>query len=249
VKILVTAKRLMDPETKVRLKKDNSGVETDGVKFVVNPFDENAIEEALRLKEKNAGSEVVVMSIGKPEVVEQIRTGLAMGGDRGIHINTTAEVDSDAVARLVAKIVEQEKPDLVLMGKQAVDDDASQAPQLLAEYLGWAQACFASKVEIAGTTATVTREVDGGLEVLELGLPCIISADLRLNEPRYASLPGIMKAKKKEVKEFTPEALGVDVAPKVKTVSAAMPPARSAGKKVESVQELVNLLRTEAKVL
>jgi electron transfer flavoprotein beta subunit len=248
VKILVTAKRLMDPETKVRLKKDNSGVDTEGVKFVVNPFDENAIEEALRLKEKHGG-EVIVVSIGKPEVVEQIRTGLAMGGDRGIHVNTAVEADSDAVARIVTKLIEQEKPDLVLMGKQAVDDDSSQAGQLIAEYLGWGQACFASKVEVEGQKATVTREVDGGLETLELALPAVVTADLRLNEPRYASLPGIMKAKKKEVKEVTPEALGVDMAPKVKTISVTMPPARSAGKKVETVQELVQMLRTEAKVI
>ena len=248
MKILVTAKRLMDPETKVKLKKDNSGVDTEGVKFVVNPFDENAIEEALRLKEKNGG-EVVVVSLGKPEVVEQIRTGLAMGGDRGIHVNTAADLDSDGVARLLVKVVEMEKPDLVILGKQAVDDDSSQAGQLLAEYLGWGQATFASKVEVSGAVATVTREVDGGLEVLELQLPGIVTADLRLNEPRYASLPGIMKAKKKEVKELTPEVLGVDVVPKVKIVAAAMPPARSAGKKVETVQELVNLLKNEAKVI
>lgn len=248
MKILVTAKRLMDPETKVRLKKDNSGVDTEGVKFVVNPFDENAIEEALRLKEKHSG-EVVVVSIGKPEVVEQIRTGLAMGGDRGIHVNTDVEADPDAVARIVAKLVEEEKPDIVLMGKQAVDDDSSQAGQLIAEYLGWGQACFASKIEVEGQKATVTREVDGGLETLELQLPAVITADLRLNEPRYASLPGIMKAKKKEVKEVTPESLGVDMTPKVKTISVTMPPARSAGKKVETVQELVQLLRSEAKVI
>lgn len=248
MKILVTAKRLMDPETKVRLKKDNTGVETEGVKFVVNPFDENAIEESLRLKEKHGG-EVIVASFGKPEVVEQIRTGLAMGADRGIHVNTTAELDSDAVARLLAKIIEQEKPDLVLMGKQAVDNDSSQAGQLLAEYLGWGQATFASKVEVNGTAATVTREVDGGLETLEVQLPAVITADLRLNEPRYASLPGIMKAKKKEVKEFTPEALGVDVTPKVKIINVTMPPARSAGKKVESVVELVNALKNEARVI
>lgn len=248
MKILVTAKRLMDPETKVKLKKDNSGVDTEGVKFVVNPFDENAIEEALRLKEKHGG-EVVVVSVGKPEVVEQIRTGLAMGADRGIHVNTPGEVDSDALAHILAKLVEQEKPDLVLMGKQAVDDDAGQAGQLLAEYLGWPQACFASKVEVNGAKATVTREVDGGLETLELSLPAVITADLRLNEPRYASLPGIMKAKKKEVKEVTPEALGVDVTPKVKVINVSVPPARSAGKKVESVQELVQLLKNEAKVI
>lgn len=248
MKILVTAKRLMDPETKVRLKKDNSAVETDGVKFVVNPFDENAIEEALRLKEKHQG-EVIVLSIGKPEVVEQIRTGLAMGADRGIHISTTSEVDSDGVARLVQKVVEQEKPDLVIMGKQAVDNDSSQAGQILAELLGWGQATFASKVEVTGTVAQVTREVDGGLEVLDLTLPAVITSDLRLNEPRYASLPGIMKAKKKEVKEFTPETLGVDITPKVKTLSVSMPAARSAGKKVESVTELVNLLKSEAKVI
>jgi electron transfer flavoprotein beta subunit len=238
----------MDPETKVRLKKDNTAVETEGVKFVVNPFDENAIEEALRLKEKHGG-EVIVASFGKPEVVEQIRTGLAMGADRGIHVNTTSELDSDAVARLLAKIVDQEKPDLVLMGKQAVDNDSSQAGQLLAEYLGWGQATFASKVEVNGTAATVTREVDGGLETLALTLPAVITADLRLNEPRYASLPGIMKAKKKEVKELTPEALGVDVTPKVKIINVTMPPARSAGRKVETVADLVNALKNEAKVI
>ncbi len=248
MKILVTAKRLMDPETKVKLKKDNSGVDTEGAKFVVNPFDENAIEEALRLKEKHSG-EVVVVSIGKPEVVEQIRTGLAMGGDRGIHVNTDADVDSDVAARILVKVIEQEQPDVVIMGKQAVDDDSGQVGQLLAQYLGWGQACFASEVSIDGNKATVTREVDGGLETLEVQLPGIITADLRLNEPRYASLPGIMKAKKKEVKELTPDALGVDTAAKVKVLSVSTPPARSAGKKVESVQELVQLLKTEAKVL
>ena len=248
MKILVTAKRLMDPETKVKLKSDNSGVDTEGAKFVVNPFDENAIEEALRLKEKHEG-EVVVVSLGKPEVIEQIRTGLAMGGDRGIHVNTDADLDSDAVARILAKVIEEEKPDIVLMGKQAVDNDASQAGQLLAEYLGWGQACFASEVNIEGEKATVTREVDGGLEVLEVQLPGIVTADLRLNEPRYASLPGIMKAKKKEVKELTPDGLGVDVTPKVKTISVATPPPRSAGKTVESAEELVQLLKTEAKAL
>jgi electron transfer flavoprotein beta subunit len=248
VKILVTAKRLMDPETKIKLRKDNTGIDLEGVKFVVNPFDENAIEESLRLKEKHSG-EVVVISIGKPEVVEQLRTGLAMGADRAIHVNTAEDLDSDAVARILVKIVEQESPDIVMMGKQAVDDDSAQAGQLLAEYLGWGQACFASKVDAENGKATVVREVDGGLETLEVQLPAVITADLRLNEPRYASLPGIMKAKKKEVKELTPEGLGVDTALKVKILGVSVPPARSAGKKVESVQELVQLLKTEAKVL
>jgi electron transfer flavoprotein beta subunit len=247
VKILVSVKRVPDPETKIKLAADGQDIARDGVKFVINPFDEIAVEEALRIQEKQGG-EVVVVSIGGPEVVEQIRTALAMGAERGIHVNTTEKVDSDVAARILAAVAKQESPDLILMGKQAIDDDANQTGQILATLLEMPQACFAFKVAVEGREATVQREVDGGIETVKVALPAVVTADLRLNEPRYASLPGIMKAKRKEVKEVTPDALGVAVAPKVKILKLETPPARGGTKKLDSVDALLQALRTEAKV-
>jgi electron transfer flavoprotein beta subunit len=251
VKILATVKRVPDPETSIKVKPDGSGIVADNIKWVVNPFDEIAVEESLRIKEKVAGSEVVLVSVGSKVVQEQLRTGLAMGADRAILVVTDDALEPLAVARVLQKIVDGEKPDLVIMGKQAIDDDSNAVGQMLAELLGWPQATYASKLELAGDqkAATVTREVDGGLETLSFPLPGIVTADLRLNEPRYASLPGIMKARKKELKEIPVADLGVDVTPKVKLVKMEPPPKRQAGKKVESVEQLVNLLHTEAKVI
>jgi electron transfer flavoprotein beta subunit len=251
VKILVTVKRVPDPETSIKVKPDGSGIVTDNVKWVVNPFDEIGIEEALRIKEKVAGSEAVLVSIGAKVVQEQLRTGLAMGADRAILVVSDADLDPLAVARVLAKIVETEKPELVLMGKQAIDDDSNAAGQMLAELLGWPQATFASKIELGGDqkSVTVTREVDGGLETLAMPLPAVVTADLRLNEPRYASLPGIMKARKKELKEIAVADLGVDVAARIVVTKMEPPAKRQAGKKVESVDQLVQLLHTEAKVI
>jgi electron transfer flavoprotein beta subunit len=251
VKILVTAKRVPDPETVLKVNAEGTGFATDNIKWVVNPFDEIAIEEGLRIKEKVPGSEVVLVSIGLKAVQEQLRTGLAMGADRAILVLADGDVEPLGVARILQKIADTEKPDLIIMGKQAIDDDSNCAGQMLAELLGWSQATYASKIELSGdhTSAKVTREVDGGLETLEVTLPALVTADLRLNEPRYASLPGIMKARKKELKEIPVADLGVDVAPKVKIVKLETPPKRSAGRKVESVQELVRVLHDEAKVI
>jgi electron transfer flavoprotein beta subunit len=251
VKILATVKRVPDPETSIKVKPDGTGIVADNIKWVVNPFDEIAVEESLRIKEKVAGSEVVLVSVGSKVVQEQLRTGLAMGADRAILVVADDNVEPLAVARVLVKVIEGEKPDLVIMGKQSIDDDSNAVGQMLAELLGWPQATFASKLELSGDqkSATVTREVDGGLETLSFPLPGIVTTDLRLNEPRYASLPGIMKARKKELKEIEIGSLGVDVAPKVKIVKMEPPPKRQAGKKVGSVEELVNLLHTEAKVI
>ncbi len=258
MKILATVKRVPDPETSIKVKPDGSGIVTDNIKWVINPFDEIAIEEALRIKEKVAGSEVVLVSIGgnaaPNDVKEQLRTGLAMGADRAILVVTDKALEPLVVARALAKLVETEKPDLVVMGKQAIDDDSNAAGQMLAELLGWPQATFASKVELSGDqkSATVVREVDGGLETLRFPLPGIVTADLRLNEPRYASLPGIMKARKKELKEIPLgdlENAGLDVSGRTQLVKMEPPPKRQAGKLVESVDQLVELLHTEAKVI
>jgi electron transfer flavoprotein beta subunit len=251
VKILVPAKRVPDPNSTIKVKPDGSGIVTDGLKWVINPFDEIAIEEGLRIKEKLSGGEVVLVGIGAKASSEQLRTGLAMGADRAILVLSEEPLDSLAVARILQKLVTDEKADLVLMGKQAIDADSNQAGQMLAEMLGWPQATFASKVEIAGDQKSmqVTREVDGGLEVLAMPLPAVVTADLRLNEPRYASLPGIMKARKKELKEIPVADLGVDVAPRVKIVKLESPPKRAGGRKVGSVQELVKVLHEEAKVI
>jgi electron transfer flavoprotein beta subunit len=228
---------------------DGTGIATDNIKWVINPFCEIAIEEALRIKEKHAPSEVVLVSIGDKAWQEQLRTGLAMGADRAILVVSDKQLDPLALARVLAKIAVDEKPDVILMGKQAIDDDSNQVGQMLAEMLGWPQATFASKVEIAGIKCTVTREVDGGLETIAFPLPAVITSDLRLNEPRYASLPGIMKARKKELKEFAAESLGVDLAPKLKIKELKAPPKRQAGKKVASVEELVAALHNEAKLI
>jgi len=251
VKILVTVKRVPDPETIIKIAPDGASVSTDNVKWVINPFDEIAIEEALRIKEKVAGSEVVLVSIGQKTAQEQLRTGLAMGADRAILVLVDQPLEPLAIARIVQKLVETEKPDVVVLGKQAIDDDSNCAGQMLAELLGWPQATFASKVEVGGDqrSAKVTREVDGGLETLNIPLPGIVTADLRLNEPRYASLPGIMKARKKEMKEIPVADLGVDVAPKARIVKLETPPKRTGGRKVGSVEELVKVLHNEAKVI
>jgi electron transfer flavoprotein beta subunit len=248
VKILVPIKRVPDPATTIRVLPDGSGIATDNVKWVINPFDEIAIEEALRIKEKLSG-EVVLATVGQSAWQEQLRTGLAMGADRAILVKHDGALDSLAIARILAKVISDEKPELVLLGKQAIDDDSNQVGQMLAEMLGWPQATFASKVEFADQKVTVTREVDGGLEAIAFNLPAVITTDLRLNEPRYASLPGIMKARKKELKEIPAESLGVDLAAKLKVKTLAAPPKRQAGKKVGSVQELVQVLHTEAKVI
>lgn len=244
MKILVPVKRVVDYNVKIRVKGDGSGVELANVKMSMNPFDEIAVEEALRLKEAGKATEIVVVSIGPAQAAETIRTGLAMGADRGILVKTDATVEPLAVAKLLKKIVEQETPELVILGKQAIDDDCNQTGQMLAALLGWPQGTFASKVVIGDGAAEVTREVDGGLQTVSLKLPAVVTTDLRLNEPRYASLPNIMKAKKKPLDETTPETLGVDVAPRLKVLKTAEPAGRSAGVKVASAAELVAKLKT-----
>jgi electron transfer flavoprotein beta subunit len=251
VKILVAAKRVPDPNATIKVRPDGTGIATENVKYVVNPFCEIAIEEALRIKEKQGGAEVVLVSVGGKVAQEQLRTGLAMGADRAILVVSEAEVDPAVVARVLVKLIENEKPELVLMGKQAIDDDSNVVGQMAAEMLGWGQATNASEVKLAGDkqSAVVTREVDGGLEDVEIKLPGIITTDLRLNEPRYASLPGIMKARKKELKEIPLAEVGVNTTATVKIHKLEPPPKRQAGKKVGSVQELVDLLHGEAKVI
>ncbi|MBI1946533.1 MAG: electron transfer flavoprotein subunit beta/FixA family protein [Deltaproteobacteria bacterium] len=249
MKFLVTVKRVTDFEAKVKLKADKSGVETSGVNMIVNPFDEIAVEEALRQKDKTGGGEVVVVAIGTADSTAQIRSALAMGADRGILVKHDGALDSNGVARLLQKVVEKEKPDVVFMGKQAIDDDSAQEGQLLAEVLGWGQATFANSVTLEGGKATVIREADGGLETVACELPCIITADLRLNEPRYASLPGIMKAKKKPLDELTPDALGVKLESRVVVKGFEEPAQKKAGQKVADVAALVDKLKNEAKAI
>jgi electron transfer flavoprotein beta subunit len=249
MKILVPVKRVVDYNVKVRVKADGTGVETAGVKMSMNPFDEIAVEEAVRLKEKGIATDIVAVSIGVAACGETIRTALAMGADRGILVETDAELQPLAVAKILKALADKEQPGMILLGKQAIDDDMNATGQMLAALLGWPQGTFASKIEIADGTLTVTREIDGGLETLALTLPAIVTTDLRLNEPRYASLPNIMKARKKPVETIKPDALGVDPAPRLKLISVAEPPRRVAGKKVASVAELVQKLRTEAKVI
>ncbi|HEV7335602.1 MULTISPECIES: electron transfer flavoprotein subunit beta/FixA family protein [Bosea] len=249
MKILVPVKRVVDYNVKIRVKADGSGVELANVKMSMNPFDEIAVEEALRLKEAGKATEVVVVSIGPAQAAETIRTGLAMGADRGILVKVDGTVEPLAVAKILKKVVEQETPELVILGKQAIDDDANQTGQMLAALLGWPQGTFASKVVVGDGSIDVTREVDGGLQTVGLKLPAIVTTDLRLNEPRYASLPNIMKAKKKPLDETTAEALGVDVAPRLTVLKTAEPPSRSAGVKVSSAAELVSKLKNEAGVL
>ena len=249
MKVLVPVKRVVDYNVKIRVKADGSGVETANVKMSMNPFDEIAVEEAVRLKESKAATEVVAVSLGVQAAQETLRTALAMGADRAIHVVTDAELQPLAVAKALKAIVDKEQPQLVIMGKQAIDDDANQTGQMLAALLGWSQGTFASKVVPGAEAVTVTREVDGGLETVELKLPAVVTTDLRLNEPRYASLPNIMKAKKKPIDSMSPAELGVDPAPRLKTLKVAEPPKRSAGIKVKTVQELVDKLKNEAKVI
>jgi electron transfer flavoprotein beta subunit len=243
MKVLVPVKRVVDYNVKVRVKSDQSGVELANVKMSMNPFDEIAVEEAIRLKEKGAATEIVVVSVGVQQCTETLRTALAMGADRGILVKTDEAVESLGVAKILAKICAEEAPGLVILGKQAIDDDANQTGQMLAALLGWAQGTFASKVDPQGATVNVTREVDGGLETVALKTPAIVTTDLRLNEPRYASLPNIMKAKSKPIAEKTPADYGVDVSPRLKTLKVAEPPKRVAGVKVKTVDELVSKLK------
>ena len=249
MKLLVCVKRVVDYNVKIRVKGDGSGVELANVKMSMNPFDEIAVEEAVRLKEQGKATEIVAVSIGPQQAGETLRTALAMGADRGILVKTDTVVEPLAVAKILAQVVAQEKPDLVIMGKQAIDDDANQTGQMLAALLGWPQGTFAFKVAVGEGSIDVTREVDGGLQTVALKLPAIVTTDLRLNEPRYASLPNIMKAKKKPLDETSPETLGVDVAPRLKVLKTAEPGGRKAGVKVASVAELVQKLKVEAGVL
>lgn len=265
MKILVTAKRVEDPESKIKVKPDSTGIVQEGLKYKINPFDEIAVEEGLRLVAKHQG-EVVVVSIGGKEVQEQLRHALAMGAHKAVWVNHAGPLDPMGVAGLLQKVVEQEKPDMVILGKQSIDDDQNQVGQYLAEWLGWGQATFASKAEsfesdaeknkqpglqvtADGKAVRVVREVDGGLATLEVQLPAVVTTDLRLNLPRYASLPGIMKAKSKPIQELTPQGLGVDVTPKLTVLKMAAPPARKAGIKVPDVATLVDKLKNEAKVI
>ena len=243
MKILVPVKRVVDYNVKIRVKPDGSGVELANVKMAMNPFDEIAVEEALRQKEAGAATEVIVVSIGPAQAVETLRTGLAMGADRGIHVKVDGTVEPLAVAKILAAVCKAEEPRLVIMGKQAIDDDCNQTGQMLAALLGWGQGTFASKLVLGADEAEVTREVDGGAQTIALTLPAIVTTDLRLNEPRYASLPNIMKAKKKPVDVKAPEDFGVDVAPRLVVLKTVEPPARQGGAKVGSVGELVTKLR------
>ncbi|MCC6470946.1 MAG: electron transfer flavoprotein subunit beta/FixA family protein [Alphaproteobacteria bacterium] len=249
MKVLVAVKRVIDYNVKIRVKPDGTGVETANVKMSMNPFDEIGVEEALRLKEKGAATEVIAVSLGPQACQETIRTALAMGADRGIHVTTDVELQPLAVAKLLAAVAKKEQPGLVIVGKQAIDDDCNQTGQMLSALLGWSQGTFASKLALDGGNLNVTREVDGGLETVTLKMPAVISTDLRLNEPRYASLPNIMKAKKKPIETLTPEALGVDPAPRLKVLKVEEPSKRQAGVKVKTVAELVDKLRNEAKVI
>ena len=249
MKVLVAVKRVIDYNVKVRVKADNTGVETANVKMSMNPFDEIAVEEAIRLKEAGTAEEIVAVSMGPQQSQETLRTALAMGADRGILVKSDDELQPLAVAKLMKAVVDAEEPQVIILGKQAIDDDSNQTGQMLAALLGWPQATFASKVELTDGKAKVTREVDGGLETIEINMPCIITTDLRLNEPRYASLPNIMKAKKKPIDEKSPEDFGVDTAPRLTTLKVEEPPKREAGVIVEDVAQLVDKLRNEAGVI
>jgi electron transfer flavoprotein beta subunit len=249
MKVLVAVKRVVDYNVKVRVLSDGSGVETAGVKMSMNPFDEIAVEEAIRLREKGVASEIVAVSLGVAACCDTIRTALAMGADRGIFVETDVALQPLVVAKLLRALVDREQPRLVILGKQAIDDDMNATGQMLAALLGWPQGAFASKITIEGDIATVNREVDDGLETLALTLPAVITADLRLNEPRYASLPNIMKARKKPIQTITPADLGVDPTPRLKMLKVVEPEKRKAGAKVASVAELVAKLRNEAKVI
>jgi len=249
MKLLIPVKRVIDYNVKVRVKSDNTGVETANVKMSMNPFDEIAVEEAVRMKEAGKAEEIVAVSLGVQQCQETIRTALAMGADRGIHVKTDDELQPLAVAKLLKAIADKESPDLIILGKQAIDDDANQTGQMLAALLDWPQATFVSAIEMGEGSARVTREVDDGLEIIEVKTPAIVTVDLRLNEPRYASLPNIMKAKKKPIDEMAPADLGVDIAPRLETLRVEEPPTRQAGVMVESVAELLDKLKNEAKVI
>ena len=249
MKILVPVKRVVDYNVKIRVKSDGSGVELANVKMSMNPFDEISVEEALRLREAGTADEIIAVSIGPQQSQETIRTALAMGADRGILVKTDDEVEPLAVAKILKAIVDEEQPSLVIVGKQAIDDDSNQTGQMLAALLGWAQGTFASKLDVGSDSVKVTREVDGGLQTVELKMPAVITTDLRLNEPRYASLPNIMKAKKKPMDEKSPADYGVDTAPRISVVETVEPPARKAGVIVANVEELVDKLKNEAGVL
>jgi len=249
MKVLVAVKRVVDFNVKVRVKADGTGVETANVKMSMNPFDEIAVEEAIRLKEAGVATEIVVVSCGTPASQETLRTALALGADRAILVETDAALEQLAVAKLLSAIAQKESPGLVILGKQAIDDDCNQTGQMLAALLGWPQATFASMLKLEGERAAVTREVDGGLETVSIKLPAVVTTDLRLNEPRYVTLPNIMKAKKKPLETLKPDALGVDVAPRLKTIKVDEPPKRKSGAKVPDVKTLVAKLRNEAKVI
>ncbi len=249
MKVLIAVKRVVDYNVKIRVKADNSGVETANVKMSMNPFDEIAVEEAVRMREAGVASELVAVSMGVRQCQETIRTALAMGADRGIHVLTDDELQPLAVAKLLRALVERERPELVILGKQAIDDDSNQTGQMLAGLLDWPQGSFASNVSFADGRAEVTREIDGGLETVSLRLPAVVTTDLRLNEPRYASLPNIMKAKKKPIDQLTPAGLGVDVAPRLTTLKVEDPPGRAGGRRVADAAELVDKLRNEAGVI
>lgn len=249
MKVLVAIKRVIDYNVKIRVKSDESGVETTNVKMSMNPFDEIAVEEGVRLREGGDSEELIAVSIGPKQTQETIRTALAMGADRGIHVETNDDVEPLAVAKLLKAIIEKENPDLVVLGKQAIDDDSNQTGQMLAALMGWSQGTFASELKISDGKANVTREVDGGLETIQINMPAVVTTDLRLNTPRYASLPNIMKAKKKPIDEFSPADLGVDISARLTTLKVTEPSSRDAGVIVEDVAELVDKLKNEAKVI
>ena len=249
MKILVTVKRVIDYNVQVRVKSDNSGVEKENVKMSMNPPDENAVEEALRIKEAGKADEIIILSIGEEKCQETIRTALAMGADRGILVKTNDEIEPLSVSKIVAKIAETENPGLILMGKQAIDDDSNQTAQMTSALLDWPQATFASKIEMEENTAIITREIDEGLERIKVNIPFIASCDLRLNEPRYASLPNIMKAKKKPIEIKSTEELGIDTKPRIENLRISEPPSRQKGVMVSDVAELVQKLKYEAKVI
>ena len=249
MKVLIAVKRVVDYNVKIRIKSDQTGVETNNVKMSMNPFDEIAVEEGIQMLESGAASEVVAVSMGPDQCQETIRTALAMGCDRGIHVSTDINLEPLAVAKLLASIVAKENPKLVILGKQAIDDDSNQTGQMLSAILGWSQGTFASNISIEDDNAKVTREIDGGLETLNIKLPSVITTDLRLNTPRYASLPNIMKAKKKPIDTLTPEELKIDVTNRLSTIKVVDPPTREAGVKVETVQELVDKLKNEVKII
>jgi electron transfer flavoprotein beta subunit len=249
MKVLVTVKRVIDPYVKVRVKSDGSGVETANIKMTMNPFCEIAVEQAVRMKEAGVVTEIVVVSVGVPQSQETLRTAMAMGADRGILIDAPADIQPLAVAKLVKAVIDKEKPQLVITGKQAIDDDSNQTGQMISALMGWPQATFISNITINGDSAEVTREIDGGLEKLTIKLPAVVTSDLRLNEPRYVTLPNIMKAKKKPLELLKPDALGVDITPRLKTLKVQEPPSRSAGVKVADVKELIAKLKNEARII